>query len=141
VRIKLNFKEDLMSHLKYLIYSVIVSAAFFVSCAQDSENNTLTVGQLREIMSTDTNLIILDVRLPHKLTGNLGQIENIINIPVQELEKRISELDEYQEKNIAVICKVGVRSGKATEILIKHGFSAKNVLGGMIKYRETEKNK
>ena len=128
-----------MNSIKYLIYSIILSALFFVSCAQSADENAITVDRLREMMENDSNLVLLDVRNPYELEDkSLGHIDGVINIPVQELEARLSELDEFKEKDIAVICRSGRRSGTATDILVKNGFHAVNVLGGMIQYRATE---
>lgn len=128
-----------MNSTNYLVYSILLSALFFISCAQTTDENAITVEQLREMMSSDSNLVLLDVRNPYELEDkSLGHIEGVINIPVQELEARLSELDEFKDKDIAVICRSGRRSGIATDILIKNGFNAVNVLGGMIQYRATE---
>jgi len=130
-----------MISLKYSICIFLFSALFIYNCAQVQEANSITVEQLREEMKTNENLIILDVRNPYELSGPLGHIEGAINIPVQELETRIDELDEYKENNIAVICRMGVRSFTATNILLENGFAAKNIIGGMIDYRASEVGK
>ena len=52
-------------------------------------------------------------------------------IPLQLIEKRIQELDEYRGKNIIVYCRSGNRSGTATKILNTNGFNAYNLVGGM----------
>lgn len=128
-----------MNPIKFIIFNIILSAVIFAGCAQTADKNAITVDQLREMMSSDSNLILLDVRNPYELEDkSLGHIEGVINIPVQELEARLSELDEFKDKDIAVICRSGRRSGIATDILIKNGFNAVNVLGGMIQYRATE---
>ncbi len=128
-----------MNSIKLIIFSIILSAVIFVGCAQTANENAITVDQLREMMGNDTNLVLLDVRNPYELEDkSLGHIDGVINIPVQELEKRLSELDEFKDKDIAVICRSGRRSGTATDILVKNGFNAVNVLGGMIQYRATE---
>ena len=124
-----------MNSIKYIIYFIIFSAVLFIGCAQDSTDKSITVTQLGEWMESDSSLVILDVRNPYELQENLGYIEGVINIPVQELEKRISELDEYKENEIAVICRSGRRSLTATNILLQNGFNAVNVEGGMIRYR------
>jgi rhodanese-related sulfurtransferase len=129
-----------MNSIKYLIYSIILSALFFVGCAQTTAENEITVDQLREMMNSDSNLVLLDVRNPYELEDkSLGHIDGVLNIPLPDLEKRLSELDKFIDKDIAVICRSGRRSGIATDILLKNGFNAVNVLGGMIQYRETEK--
>lgn len=102
--------------------------------AQQADENNLSVQQLREEMKSNDNLIILDVRTPAELDGPLGHIDGVINIPVQELEERLGELEEYKSNDIAVICRTGNRSGVATKILLQNGFKAKNVLGGMTEY-------
>jgi len=128
-----------MNSIKFIFFSIILSAVIFVGCAQTADENAITVDQLREMMGNDSNLVLLDVRNPYELEDkSLGYIDGVLNIPVQELEKRLSELDEFKDKNIAVICRSGRRSGVATDILVKNGFNAVNVLGGMIQYRATE---
>ena len=128
-----------MNSVKYLIYYILFSAVIFIGCAQTDEENVITVEQLREMMSSDSSLVLLDVRNPHELEDkSLGHIDGVLNIPLPELEKRLGELDEFKDKDIAVICRSGRRSGTATDLLIKNGFNAVNVLGGMIQYRATE---
>ncbi len=124
--------------IKYIIYSILFSAVLFVGCAQDSTNKSITVTQLGEEMKLNPELVILDVRNPYELEEYLGHIDGVINIPVQELEERINELNEYKDMEIAVICRSGVRSLTATNLLIEYGFSAQNVEGGMIRYRAEE---
>lgn len=114
------------------LFILLFSVSSF-SCAQ-SNSHTMTVAELKSEMKTDSTLVLLDVRTPQELTGPLGHIEGVINIPVQELEVRLNELSKYKSNRIAVICRSGNRSGMATSILVETGFNARNVLGGMIKY-------
>jgi rhodanese-related sulfurtransferase len=106
-------------------------------CAKaGNKPETITAGQLKQEIKNDTSLVILDVRNPEELSGPLGHIDGVVNIPVQELESRIGELDKYKGRNIAVICRSGHRSSMAQEIIGKHGIKAKNVKGGMTAYRQ-----
>lgn len=107
------------------------------SCAQ-SNSHQMSVAELKSEMKSDTALVILDVRTPEELAGPLGKIDGVINIPVQELQVRLNELNKYKGKKIAVICRSGNRSGYATSILTENGFNARNVLGGMIKYNSEQ---
>lgn len=128
-----------------MLKRIFLFAAFAVllfninACAQQADETNITIKQLKEKMKTDSSLVILDVRTPQELTGNLGQIDGVINIPVQVLEKRIEELEKYKDKDLVVICRSGNRSAIATKFLNENGFKAKNILGGMIAYRESEK--
>ena len=60
-----------------------------------------------------------------------GAIPNTDCIPLQEIEQRLSELNDYKNKKIIVYCRSGNRSGKATKILKENGFDAVNLIGGM----------
>jgi rhodanese-related sulfurtransferase len=106
-------------------------------CAQD-KNTEMNIGELKTAMKENPDLIILDVRTEPELTGYLGHLEGIVHIPVQELGQRVNELNKYKDKDIAVICRTGNRSDAATKFLRQQGFDAKNVLGGMVEYRDKE---
>ncbi|MCB9249844.1 MAG: rhodanese-like domain-containing protein [Ignavibacteriales bacterium] len=128
-----------MQKIKSLVLFLFIITTATVSCQSNDntdDNSNITVEQLKTEMTTDTNLVILDVRTPQELFGGLGQIKGVINIPVQVLSQRINELDKYKDKNIAVICRSGNRSVMATKIMQAKGFKAKNVLGGMQAYNK-----
>ncbi len=124
-----------MQRLKIIYGLIFVLMLGFTACAQDS-TKSITVDQLSQKIKSDSNLVVLDVRTPQELVGSLGKIDGSINIPVQDLEKRISELNKYKKNEIAVICRTGSRSLKGTKILLKNGFDVENVLGGMTEYRK-----
>lgn len=126
-----------MQRIKLLITVIIMFKSLF-SYAQDS--SSITINEFKDKIKNDSGFVILDVRTPQELSGSLGHLSGAINIPVQELEKRMNELDKYKNKKMYVICRSGHRSGIATEILKKHSFNAVNVRGGMAAYRENGKN-
>ena len=49
--------------------------------------------------------------------------------------KRIDEIEKYKEKKIVVYCRSGNRSSKGTKILIKYGFEAMNLSGGILQWK------
>lgn len=128
--------------LKYISSFVLTTFLLVALTAfvQTDDKDNITIKQLKEGMENDSLLVILDVRMPQELEGKLGQIEGVINIPVQELEERLDELKEYRDNNIAIICRSGRRSLRATDLLKQKGFNVKNVLGGMIEYRQSEED-
>ena len=107
--------------------------------SEDSTYNSINVDQLKKEIKENPNMIILDVRTPEELAGPLGHIDGVINIPLQNLEDSITELDKYKDKKITIICRSGYRSGIASGILFKKGFKITNVEGGMLSYRQSEK--
>lgn len=107
----------------------------FQACAQQINNYEISVEEVDNRYGKDSTLVLIDVRTPQELVGPLGHIEGVINIPVQELTQRIGELEQFKDKEIAIICRTGNRSGVATNILNQQGYNAKNVVGGMTQYR------
>jgi rhodanese-related sulfurtransferase len=83
------------------------------------------------------NVILLDVRSPAEFNGHsrretYGHFKNAININIDELEKRIAELEKYKDLEILVYCSHSVRSPRASMILTEHGFkNVKNMAGGV----------
>ncbi len=127
-----------MNRQKYFlpVLFLVIITLFACNKTQEKDSFNLTAEELITAMESDSDLVILDVRTPPELVGKHGQIKGVINIPVQVLETRINELYEYQDKNIAVICRSGNRSVNGTKILLQNGFKAKNVIGGMKAYNK-----
>ncbi len=82
-------------------------------------------------MSPDERPFLLDVRTSKEFAA--GHIPESVNIPVDELRSRLSELPTDSE--IAAYCKVGQRGYVATRILRQNGLDAINVSGGYTTYR------
>ncbi len=70
---------------------------------------------------------LLDVRTPAEF--DRGHLSGAINIPLQDLSARLSELDA--SRKIVVYCRSGGRSGGATKALKAAGFSEVLDLGAM----------
>ena len=84
----------------------------------------------------EKEVIFLDVRTPAEFNGTaeqkFGAIKNAINIPIQELETRMNELEKYKDKEIIVYCSHSHRSPRASYMLTQKGFTyVTNMQGGM----------
>ena len=89
-----------------------------------------------EFIDDNPGLLLLDVRTMEEFDGsaerNFGTLRNAINIPVQELENRLSELKGYKGKTILVFCSHSHRSPRASYLLTQNGFAkVVNMDGGM----------
>jgi rhodanese-related sulfurtransferase/DNA-directed RNA polymerase subunit RPC12/RpoP len=89
-----------------------------------------------DYISSHPGIVLLDVRTRDEFMGKadpyFGGLKNSINIPIQELEKRVNELDKYKGKEILVFCSHSHRSPRASYFLTQHGFSkVTNMSGGM----------
>ena len=67
-----------------------------------------------------TTPLILDVRTENEYKD--GHIPNSKLISVQDLEKRVSEISKYRERDILLYCRSGNRSRTASDILLRHNF-------------------
>ena len=72
------------------------------------------------------DITLLDTRTVYEYMR--GHAEGFINIPVDELRERLTELDK--SKPVYVMCQSGLRSYLATRILMQNGFDAYNFAGG-----------
>lgn len=78
---------------------------------------------------------LVDVRAAAELTGELGHLEGIQHIPLEELRARAGEV--APGKPIVVVCQTGTRSAMGTLILRAAGRTdCANLAGGMVRWRQ-----
>ena len=96
--------------------------------AENIFSGLLETAQWSEIESYKSNgFTLLDVRTSQEF--NRGSIPGAINIPIDEIRDRLSEIPG---KNILVNCQVGQRGHTASMLLKDLGFSAVNLDGGYL---------
>ena len=89
----------------------------------------VTPERAKELVAKGARLV--DVRSPEEFQA--GHLSGAINIPVGNLEARLSELEPKSEP-IVVYCRSGLRSAKASRILAAAGFTQIADLGGMSRW-------
>jgi len=96
----------------------------------------ITVEELKKRLDNGEELNFYDVREEHEYEeDNLGATL----IPLAELPDHVSELESLKDSEIIIHCRSGARSGKAAKYLESQGFTnVRNVLGGILAYRELE---
>lgn len=100
--------------------------------------------QPENLCQLSKEVIFLDVRTVAEFNGTadqkFGRIKGAINIPVQELETRMNELEKYKNKEIIVYCSHSRRSPRASYMLTQKGFKqVSNMQGGMSEWKEKVK--
>lgn len=75
--------------------------------------------------------VLLDVRTPSEFASE--HIEGAMNIPVAEVESRLSELPD-RKRPVVVYCRSGRRSAQAKEILERSGYENVHDVGAMSSY-------
>lgn len=103
--------------------SVVVSSQPQIISPQDYQSAYIT---------NNADHVLIDVRTPEEFAS--GYIAGAINIPVQELSQRLSEVPT--DKDIVVYCRSGNRSAQASTILSGNGFNNISDLGGIIAWQQ-----
>jgi rhodanese-related sulfurtransferase len=116
------------------VIAVIVIGIFILSCSFLNRNKAISnieAAQLRQMLKESKDIFLLDVRTEQEYNGELGRLEGAMLIPVQNLESRYHELDEFKDMEMVVYCRSGNRSVSATNFLNEKGFKVKNLMGGI----------
>lgn len=72
--------------------------------------------------------VLVDVRSTGEFAS--GHVPGALNIPIDQLEGRVAELDAYKGAEVYLICQVGGRSARAQSLLGAKGFTTVNVSDG-----------
>ena len=91
--------------------------------------NEIGTLEATRLMNQGTTLI-LDVRDEKEYAA--GHLPRARHVPLNDLEKKAAELQKFREKPVIVTCRSGPRSGAATRVLKRAGFSNVYVLKGGI---------
>ena len=102
---------------------VVVAAVVYFVFGRGRE---IQGGDARKLVASGARL--LDVRSPGEFAG--GHLPGAVNIPVQDLERRLAEVGPT-DGELIVYCRSGHRSSRATELLRQHGFTKVHNLGPM----------
>lgn len=124
--------------MKRIIAIVLVAPFLLISCssaqeeARHEKQRENAVQQEKKTVHQDKtkgidfeNAVFVDVRTPGEYAS--GTYEDAQNIPLNELEGRLNELDENDQ--IVVFCRSGGRASQALQILSQNGFT--NVINGI----------
>ena len=95
-----------------------------------AEVPVMTVAQLRQMLDTGEDMVLLDVREAFEWElSNLGE-HGAILMPMGEIPARLGELNPAER--VVVYCRTGARSDLITRFLLTHGFEQVwNLEGGI----------
>jgi hydroxyacylglutathione hydrolase len=118
--------------------SMIASTAWACGLSEkvDGYENTDIQHTLKHWKAGDKSpvpFVLLDVRTAGEYAE--GHIKGALLIPVQELQQRMSEVPK--DKQVYVYCRSGVRSVRASNMLVNAGFTRiENVQGGFMAWKD-----
>jgi glyoxylase-like metal-dependent hydrolase (beta-lactamase superfamily II)/rhodanese-related sulfurtransferase len=113
------------------------SAMHFPDLAQLNQVRQLDAAELTAQLASDDPPLLVDVREDDEFHGELGHIKGAVRIGLKELPERAGEIEQYKNRGVVAICRVGVRSTTAAAILTGLGFEhAFNLKGGMLDWND-----
>jgi len=113
---------------------VVLAVVAFLALNSGTPTTTAAVQDISPVsyqdqfVSTSASHLLIDVRTPEEFAS--GHISGAVNIPVESLQSRLSEVSNVQP--IVVYCRSGNRSATASQILEQAGYSNVYDLGGII---------
>jgi rhodanese-related sulfurtransferase len=84
-------------------------------------------------MINKEDAVVIDIRA--KKEFGAGHIANSINMPLADIDRRMSELNAHKEKPIIVVCNMGQTAGTACRKLKAAGFNPVRLSGGITEWR------
>jgi len=114
---------------KMLLSALIVVLLLAVGYVTLMKGGDVDSAQARQLVHAGARLI--DVRTASEFAA--GHIPGAINIPLQQLDSRLTEL-QPKVTPVVLYCRSGNRSGSATRMLKNAGFTAVHDLGPMSRW-------
>ena len=87
----------------------------------------LNIANLKQRMDEGEDILLLDVRTAEDYDGEQGHIAGSTLLPLEELEQRIDEINDYSEKTVVTICRTDRKSAKAAQLLAEKGFANEKI--------------
>lgn len=121
--------------------AVIIAAAIFGGCSKNTQNSvessnqnnavsTIDAKKAKQIMDSEKDYIILDVRTQEEYDD--GHIKNAVLIPDYEIEGTAESKLADKNQKILVYCRSGRRSKNAAQTLANMGYTNVYDFGGII---------
>ncbi len=108
-----------------VVLAVVLAAGYLVFM----RGSDVTAADARRLVESGARLV--DVRTREEFAA--GHLPGAVNIPVQELDRRMTEL-EPKDEPVVLYCRSGNRSGLAARMLKSAGYSAVHDLGAMSRW-------
>ena len=109
-----------------LMFSMVLPAA---ACGQNQGYEQISVEEAKQIMDTEENYVILDVRTEEEYF--LGHIPGAVLIPDYEIGDRAEAELKDKDQLILVYCRSGNRSKNASAELAEMGYTNVKEFGGI----------
>ncbi len=120
------------THLTHLAWGLLATLILTSACSD--AKGVISQDALLEQLRNGENPIILDVRTPREYQQ--GHVPGAVNLPYQQIGRRLAELQEFKDREVVVYCEVGPRSRVAQSMLQQAGFTdVRHLAGDMAGWR------
>lgn len=112
--------------MKINIFFVIIACSLFfifshaVYSQEEGSYKTVYSSESKDIIKTEKNIIILDVRSESEYAG--GHIKEALSLPYTDINEKAEQLIPDKQTKILVYCQNGSRSIIAAKKLVKLGY-------------------
>ena len=100
----------------------------FMRRESSSAGAKLSTSEVIQAMNAD-KAILIDVR--DSKDFDQGHVANAMNVPHAKISDSLGQLEKHREKKIIVTDALGQHSGTVVRVLVKAGFTAARMGGGM----------
>ncbi|WP_336365933.1 rhodanese-like domain-containing protein [Marinobacter sp. C2H3] len=120
--------EFVVNH--YILASLFVAFLLAIFVLETRRGGSKISAQAAVSLINKDEAIVVDIRDRKEFTA--GRITGSVNIPLNSLKSRASELNKYKDKQIIVADKMGQHGGMAVKQLNAEGYTNVVRLGGGI---------
>lgn len=121
--------EFIQQNIYLVIIAVLSGSMLLATSFRRSGTNTLSPTQATLLINRE-NPQLIDVRAPADYQS--GHLLESHNIPLEQFDERVSELEKFKDTPLILICQSGMRSASACAKLNKLGFTKSHNLEGGI---------
>jgi phage shock protein E len=122
---------------RLVVFAIATALAAACTQAPEAKRPTITSAALAEKIRNGKAPLILDVRTPDEYRA--GHIPGSVNIPIDELPARLTELGIPKSAEVVVHCERGGRAAKGEAILAGAGYEqVVDLEGHMEGWRESK---
>jgi phage shock protein E len=133
--------------MKLLLFAVSGMLLLSACTGNKTSRSTSGLGQQQSALGAEPGsppasmpkLLVLDVRTPEEFNG--GHVAGAVNVPLDELPMRISQVAPQKDAPLAVHCQSGGRSARAKKLLDSRGYTQVQDLGSLAHARQVLEGK
>lgn len=118
---------------EWLLVSVLAVLIVVYAWRERIKNGRpISAHEVTRLLNSETG-VLLDVR--DKAEFKTGHIPGAINIPHSKISAELDQLEQYREKTLVVVDKIGQHAGSVGRILGQKGFDVRRLSGGVAEWK------